>query len=206
MSAPATRMNLLSSRGRLALAREGVVLLKNKREALIRDFFRTADTIMLDRAETAKKNQRARILQGLARAFCGSCQVYAAAAGARRDIPLHTREVNIWGIRIPEIAIAPLRRSPEARGLLPIDTPPQIIESSEAYEQLLESLLVTASAEIRLKRLGEEIRKVSRRVNALEQFLIPGLTGEIRAINEALEEREREDHFRLKRIKTRRQA
>jgi V/A-type H+-transporting ATPase subunit D len=203
---PATRMNLLASRARLSLAREGAGLLRSKREALIRDFFRVADTIMLDRAEAALKNQRARILQGLARSFCGTRQMKTASFAARRDIPLVTREINIWGLRIPEISLAPLRRSPEVRGLLPVDTPPQIIESSEAYELLLEALLATASAEIRLKRLGEEIRKVSRRINALEQFLIPGLVGRIRAINETLEEREREDRFRLKRLKSRRRA
>jgi V/A-type H+/Na+-transporting ATPase subunit D len=204
MNTPATRMNLLAHRGRLLLARDGASLLKSKREALIRDFFRVADTILLDREETAKKSQRAMILHGLARAFAGAHQIRAAALAAGRDIPIRTREVNIWGIRIPEIELAPLRRSPEARGILPTDTPPHVLESSEAYEALLESLLAVASFEIRLKRLGQEIRKVSRRINALEQFLIPGLCADIRGMCETLDERERQDRFRLKRIKSRR--
>ena len=59
--------------------------------------------------------------------------------------------------------------------------------------------------QIRLNRLGEEVRKTSRRVNALDQVLIPSLKNEIKFISQALEEMEREDLFRLRRIKQRRE-
>jgi V/A-type H+-transporting ATPase subunit D len=55
--------------------------------------------------------------------------------------------------------------------------------------------------EVRLRKIGGEIQKTSRRVNALEQILIPSLRGEIHRILRALEERAREDVFRLKRLK-----
>jgi V/A-type H+-transporting ATPase subunit D len=43
-------------------------------------------------------------------------------------------------------------------------------------------------------------------VNALEQVLIPGLRNLQRRISLVLDEREREDHFRLGRAKRRRSA
>ena len=49
--------------------------------------------------------------------------------------------------------------------------------------------------------IGEEVRKVSRRINALEEYLLPRLRDEVRNIYRVLDEREREDTFRLKRIK-----
>ncbi len=204
MSVQATRMNLLASRSSLSLAREGVSLLKGKREALVRDFFKVVDTVMSDRTAMAERLQRGVALSAFAQAFAGRHRVRAAALAARRDIPIRTREVNIWGIKVPEIMLEPVHRPPEARGVVPPDTEPQVMEASEAYEELLEELLRVASYEIRLKRLGEEIRKVSRRINALEQFLIPTLTSEIRQMREALEERERQDRFRLKHIKNKR--
>ena len=206
MSVPATRMNLLSFRESLALAVEGAKLLKSKREALIADFFRVADTIMDTREEMAKDLQRSMVLAALAKSFSGSHRMTSTALSARRDIPVRTHEVNIWGIHIPEIDFISLRRTPEARGLLPTDTSPHILETAEHYEKVLEKLLRTASHEIRLKRIGEEIRKVSRRINALDQTIIPSLMGQIRSIKEVLQEREREDLFRLKHIKNRKRT
>jgi V/A-type H+-transporting ATPase subunit D len=197
-------MNLLSLRQSLAVAVAGAELLKSKREALIADFFMIADTIMDSREEMAKEVQRSMIHAGLAKSFSGSHQLKSTALSARREIPVRTHEVNIWGIRIPEIEFVSLRRTPEARGLLPTDTSPHILETAEYYEKLLERLLRTASQEIRLKRIGEEIRKVSRRINALDQTIVPLLKDQIRAIQDTLQEREREDLFRLKHIKNRR--
>ncbi|MDF1535474.1 MAG: V-type ATP synthase subunit D [bacterium] len=201
MSVPATRINLLASRDRMALAIAGADLLKSKREALISDFFRIVDTIVHSREEMAREVQRAMTQAGIAKSFAGSQSLTAAALSAKRNIPIKTREINIWGIHIPEIHFVSLRRTPEARGMLPIDTSPHILETAESYEKLLDRLLRTASQEIRLKRLGEEIRKVSRRINALEQSLIPSLSGQIHQMLSTLQEREREDLFRLKHIK-----
>jgi V/A-type H+-transporting ATPase subunit D len=204
MSLPATRMNLLACRDRMALAVAGVDLLKSKREAFISDFFRIVDTIIDSREEMAKELQQAMIQAGIAKSFAGSQSLAAAALSARRDIPITIREINIWGIHIPEIHFVSLRRTPEARGMLPIDTSPHVLEAAESYEKLLDRLLRTANHEIRLKRLGEEIRKVSRRINALEQSLIPTLSGQVKQILATLQEREREDLFRLKHIKSKR--
>jgi len=63
-----------------------------------------------------------------------------------------------------------------------------------------------AATEIKLRKLGEEIKKTTRRVNALEQVVIPRIRGEIRYIAAVLEQRAREDVFRLKRIKKKLEA
>ncbi|MEK6656288.1 MAG: V-type ATP synthase subunit D, partial [Nitrospirota bacterium] len=55
--------------------------------------------------------------------------------------------------------------------------------------------------ENRLKILGEEIKKVTRRINALNEVIVPELKKQVRYIRTTLEEREREDLFRLKRLK-----
>jgi V/A-type H+-transporting ATPase subunit D len=65
-------------------------------------------------------------------------------------------------------------------------------------------LLRIASRELHLARLGEEIQETSRRINALEQLLLPGLVAEAGRIESALDERDREDAVRLKRFRARR--
>ena len=52
-----------------------------------------------------------------------------------------------------------------------------------------------------MRRLGAEIQMNRRRVNALDQILIPELKREAKYIRMAIEEREREDLFRLKKVK-----
>ena len=65
-------------------------------------------------------------------------------------------------------------------------------------------LLELATSELRLRRLVDEIGRTTRRVNALETVVIPRLESERARIQAILDERERQDRFRLKRFRARR--
>ena len=71
---------------------------------------------------------------------------------------------------------------------------------------MLEPLLQCDPLERNLQIVGEEVKKVSRRINALEEYLLPKLKGQLRQIASVLDEREREDTFRLKKIKSKKSA
>jgi V/A-type H+-transporting ATPase subunit D len=77
----------------------------------------------------------------------------------------------------------------------------RIDAAAERYEEQLDLIITLAETETSLKRLGGEIQMTRRRVNALEQILIPELKKQARYIENAIEEREREDLFRLKKVK-----
>ena len=66
---------------------------------------------------------------------------------------------------------------------------------------MVDAVVTIASSEIRLKRVGEEIKVDTRRINALEEILTPSMQNGIKTIERILEEREREDIYRLKRYK-----
>jgi vacuolar-type H+-ATPase subunit D/Vma8 len=66
--------------------------------------------------------------------------------------------------------------------------------------------MTVATYELRLRRLAEEIGATNRRVNALATIVIPRLRAEVRLIVTRLEERERQEIYRLKRIKERKGA
>ncbi len=53
---------------------------------------------------------------------------------------------------------------------------------------------------MRLRKVNPNII-VQNRINALEEYLLPRLRGQLRGIASVLDEREREDTFRLKKIK-----
>ena len=69
------------------------------------------------------------------------------------------------------------------------------------FRKLTEALIEVAATETRLRRVGEEIKKTSRRVNALEQLVIPGINYQIRNIRDVLDQRALEEVTVLKRIK-----
>jgi V/A-type H+-transporting ATPase subunit D len=52
-----------------------------------------------------------------------------------------------------------------------------------------------------IRRLGEALAQTSRQVNTLERRLAPALRGAVTAIRRTLDEREREERLRLKRMK-----
>ena len=65
----------------------------------------------------------------------------------------------------------------------------------------LEKVVRLAEIEATVKRLAGEIEKTKRRVNALNYVVLPRINNTIRYIELMLEEQEREDLFRMKRVK-----
>jgi len=200
---PPTRMWLLNTRARRRVAVKGAGLLRSKREALANDFFKLMHGLIAGRERLDQSLRRATRALSLARALEGEEALVSLALAGAREIPVEIERKKIWGIPTPEVTGPRLLRAPDARGASPAGFSLGAAEAARSHEESLEILLTLCSREIRLRRLGEEIQKTSRRINALEQFLIPRLAGEESRIEQALEEREREDLSRLKRFKAR---
>ena len=196
-----TRMQLLALKGQIVTAAEGARLLKGKRDALMREFQSAVDTVIDSRQELTDLCRAGMNTVNAAKALEGEFCLESAAMGTRRALPLEVRDKRIWGVAVPEIELRDIVRAFDARGYNPATTPVIVEETAAAFEKILNQALVIAVQETRLRRLGEEIRKTSSRVNALEQILIPGLRSDVAGILAVLEERSREETFRLKRLK-----
>jgi V/A-type H+-transporting ATPase subunit D len=194
-------MNLLQRRDQLRVAQQGVDLLRRKRDALVADFFKIVRESLAARERLSAACKDAYIMLTLAKAWEGREALEAAALPAHRDILLDIEIRNVWGTKIPEVSVTNTRRSILERGQNPVATSARTIESTGNFEEVLAAILAVAATEIKLRKIGEEIRKTTRRVNALEQVVIPRLRMETRYIASVLEQRAREDVFRLKRIK-----
>ena len=84
--------------------------------------------------------------------------------------------------------------------------PTRTIAAQASFRALSRALVQVADTESRLRRMGDEIKKTARRVNALEMAVIPGIRSQIRHIQQVLDQHEQEDIFRLKRIKVKIEA
>ncbi len=197
----ATRMGLLAVRARRGVAEKGVALLRSKREALANEFFRLMQGVLAGRDHLDDELRRATTALVFALGLDGEPALLSLAHAAGREVPLTIHQRKVWGVPTPTVSAPALRRNLDGRGVPPTSVSLVAAEAALAHERALEVLLDLCSSEIHLTRVGEEIRKTSRRINALEQLVIPRLSKAVRRIATALEEHEREDLSRLKRFK-----
>lgn len=194
-------MNLLARRAQIKLASDGVQLLEGKREALLKELIARARELRELRNELHRRGRQAAVSVAFARAVRGTAEVRSTALAGRRDLNVEVKRDRVWGLHLNEVIQSNIVRRPEERSVGLVDYSAHIDEAARATEEMIEQLLVCAPKEANLQIIGEEVRKVSRRINALNEYLLPKLRGEMRAIARVLDEREREDTFRLKRIK-----
>lgn len=203
--APTTRMGLLDVRGRRGVAGRGARLLRAKREVLASEIWKMMREVLEGRARLDEVLREAVKGLGLAQALEGREVLESLALSAAREVSLKVGVRKVWGMATPMVSAPPLVRAADRRGSSPTSWGPSGAEAARRHEEALEVLLGIATRELHLTRLGEEIQETSRRVNALEQILLPALAGEAARIEAALDERDREDAVRLKRLRGKRQ-
>jgi V/A-type H+-transporting ATPase subunit D len=74
-------------------------------------------------------------------------------------------------------------------------------EMARSYAELLEASIKAAETETKLRKILIEIEKTKKRVNSLEYLIIPRLNSQASMIRLRLEEMDRENIFRMKKIK-----
>lgn len=202
----ATRSELLARRAQIAVATRGRDVLREKREQLMRELRETGDDVLTrsDALDAALADGRRSLAK--AEAVDGPEAVRSAAAAGSRHIPLDTHVTTVMGVRIADIRAQPAGRARTDRGYSLVASSARIDEVAERFESIVDRFLEYARYELRLRRLADEIRTTTRRVNALETVVIPGLQRDCAVIRDVLGERERQERFRLKRASARRRA
>ena len=198
-----TRTELIKVQRKIALYQRGYKLLKMKRDGLVIEFFnvlskaRDIRRIML---EDYKKADEKLII---ATCVDGKTTVISVAFAIREDPNVVMGSKNVMGVAVPTtLEKGTVKRRVDERGYGIIGMSVRIDEATDAYEQLVEDIILAAELETTLRRLIEEIEKNKRIVNALEFRILPELRRMESFIQVRLEELERENVFRLKRIKS----
>ncbi|MGB8220037.1 MAG: V-type ATP synthase subunit D [Methanoregula sp.] len=197
-----TRMELMRMKAQIRLAEQGRDLLRQKMDALIQEFFKILSTVSESRDELEQVSQAADLALMIAEAVDDPVTLRSASFATRRSITVDITGKNIMGVPVPVIEKKRVSKNMLERGYGIITTSARIDETAERYEVELDLLIKLAEIETAMRRLGTEIQMNRRRVNALEQILIPELKIQAKYIKNAIEEREREDLFRLKKVKS----
>jgi H(+)-transporting ATP synthase, vacuolar type, subunit D len=196
-----TRKNLMAINDRIDLSERGHDTLEQKRDGLIMEFMEILDEAKDVRADVESAYGEAQSAIDMARALDGDVAVRGAAAALQTVPEISSSSKNVMGVVVPEIESTGVRKSLDERGYGVLSSSARIDEAAAAYERLLEQIILAAEVETAMRKLLVEIETTKRRVNALEFKLLPELYENRDFIEQKLEEQEREEIFRLKKIK-----
>jgi V/A-type H+-transporting ATPase subunit D len=110
-------------------------------------------------------------------------------------------EDNVMGVKIPKVNAEDFT-IPQKPAYSLTESTAKLDDAHKQFTTILSHIVELADLEGGIKSLAIEIEKTKRRVNVLENNLIPKLKSTRKYIEMQLEELEREDFFRRKRIKS----
>ncbi len=197
-----TRMELLRLRRRERLAVKGHDLLREKRDALIAEFLDVVGEVRDARMVAEEKLKEAFEYLIIAQAGLGVEEVRQLSLMTAQEIPMDFSMRSIMGVTVPIIELPEdLSREVTERGYGLMDSSSAVDSCAKRFEEALAKIIKLAELEEAVRNLAGEVEKTKRRVNALEYVMIPRLKTTRKYIQMRLEEMERENFTRLKKIK-----
>lgn len=198
-----TKGNLMLAKNSLALARQGYDLMDKKRNVLLKELM-----ALIDEAKEIQEQidstftkayaclQRAIIEHGISKV-----QQLAFTVPIEESIRIQTR--SIMGTEIPHVKYD----EKENNLTYSFSTTSESIDiAREAFREVKDLTIKLSMVENSAYRLASNIKKTQKRANALKNITIPMYTNLVHNINNALEEKEREEFTRLKVIKNMKRA
>lgn len=193
-----TKANLIKSKNSLAFAKKGYELLDRKRTVLIREMMGLIDkaSTLQERIDTEFK--RAYETLKLANITMGTEFVESIAESIKVEDDFNVLFKSVMGVEVPIIKRKEEKITTEYGFFR---TNPAFDKAILNFTEIRKLIYELTEVENSVYKLAMEIKKTQKRANALEKIQIPKYTSTIKNISEVLEEKEREDFFRLKRVK-----
>ncbi|CAH0054214.1 unnamed protein product [Clonostachys solani] len=205
-----TRQSLGIMKAKLKGAETGHSLLKRKSEALTK--YVPLSTLEITKRIDEAKRKMGRVMQIAAFSLAEvtyavggdiGYQVQESAKSARFRI--RTKQDNVSGVLLPAFE-SYLTEGNNDFGLTGLGKGGQQVQRArETYARAVEALVELASLQTAFVILDEVIKVVNRRVNAIEHVIIPRTENTIKYINSELDELDREEFYRLKKVANKKQ-
>lgn len=197
-----TRMELSRIKNKLAIARNGHKLLKDKRDELMRQFL-----IMVKENMELRKKVEAGIKAAnsnfvIAKAGMDEATLNTALMAPKQEVTLDVKKQNIMSVNIPVFEIntkTAYKSDIYSYGFA--FTSGDLDFAVESLAEVQKDMLLLAEKEKACQLMAAEIEKTRRRVNALEHVIIPDSQESIRYITMKLEETARDNTTRLMKVK-----
>lgn len=196
-----TRMELGKLKKRLATARRGHKLLKDKCDELMKTFLESVRENKELRLKVENSVSDVHSSFTVASALTSGEIMEESLVYPKNEGELTVSSRNIMSVNVPEYTFRMKKETDGLYGYGFAFTSGELDSAVEELNNILPDLLRLAEVEKKSQMLAEEIEKTRRRVNALEHVLIPQYMETIKYITMKLDENERSTTTRLMKIK-----
>ena len=197
-----TKANLIDSKTRLSFSEKSYNLLDKKRTVLIQEIMKLVNEAKNLEKEINETFKEAYLALQQATVSMGLNKLSDFALSIHPEEPFDIITRSIMGVDIPEIVLND--RDKSSMPSLPYgfsENNPALDVAIQKFNHVKNVSYKLAETEGRAYRLSMEIKKTQKSANALEKLEIPRLKEVIKQIEESIEEKDREENFRIKKIK-----
>lgn len=193
-----TKGNLILAKNSLALSKQGYELMDKKRNILIRELMELISAATDIQTEIDKTFTKAYQTLQKANIQMGIYEVEAFSQMVPVEESIQIKRRSVMGTEIPYVEYEQGEKKPSYEFY---GTTMSLDEAKEQFEKVKELTIRLAQIENSAYRLAYNIKKTQKRANALQNITIPRFEHLTKEIQNALEEKEREEFTRLKVIK-----
>ena len=198
-----TKTNLMRIQDTIRLSKQGQSLLERKRIILVKEKEKYAERAIELRNQMENLFKEAYLLLQEASLDMGMEMISNLANGIKKENSIDIKYKTIMGVEIPSV-IWETQENNNKLNYGFYETAISLDKAVLKFNEIKEKMLILAELENTVKRLELSITKVQTRSNALENIIIPENQKIEKSIQNALDEKEREDFSRLKVVKRRR--
>lgn len=195
-----TKSNLLRTKDNLKLSKTGYNLIDKKRTVLIKEMMQQIEKAKEIQSDVKDLFEKAYKVLQEANITMGVRQVQDIALSIDKAEHFDITYKSIMGLDVPTVKYEKQVLRPHYSMYM---TGESIDEAIMIFQKIKMLIYRLAETENTVYKLSIEIKKNQKRANALEKMQIPNLEETVKYISESLEEKEREDFYRLKKIKKR---
>jgi V/A-type H+-transporting ATPase subunit D len=193
-----TKSNLIKAKSSLALSQSGFELLDKKRNVLIKEMMALVDKAKCIQDEIYTLISEAYQALQTANITMGIRNVEDMTYSIPKDESFEVLLKSVMGVDIPTVRY---KRSEITPSYGFYNTNLSLDVARQKFNEVRYKIYELAEIENSIFKLAREIEKTNKRTNALQHIQIPKYREQVKYIQEILEEKEREDFFRLKRVK-----
>jgi V/A-type H+-transporting ATPase subunit D len=188
-----TKGFLMDMKRRIGFIERGTEFLKLKRDQLAKELTTSLDVLRGRRKVLMDILQEAYAAVTAAYLSLGPQEVQSQARSIKSSLELEVLPRAVMGVRYPFVKIG---EKPQVTAELDITLS---VASDKVYE-ILDDIIRLAEFETRVERIADELGKTNRKVNALENIIIPEYNQIIKFIEDKLDEESLEELVRMKLI------
>ena len=193
-----TKGNLILAKNSLALAKQGIDLMDKKRNILMREIMNLISQASEIQTEIDSTFREAYGLLVRANIEMGIHEVEEISFSVPVEDSIRIKTRSVMGTEIPLVEYKPKADEPTYAYY---STTQALDQARIAFEKVKDLTIRLSMIENSAYRLAANIKKTQKRANALKNITIPMYEALTKNIQNALEEKEREEFTRLKVIK-----